>query len=147
MVSARSMEGFTLLELLVVLAVVGLLAVVAPPYVRGALARIEAEQASEAVAEALAEARALALTRNREVRVTVDAQSKGVDVEGGRWRRLPGAVTLSLSPPPQGGRWELTFHPDGSSSGGRVLVSSQGRMWSLVIEQLTGNVRRGHAAG
>lgn len=145
MVSARAAAGFTLLELLVVLVVIGLLAAVAPPYVQGALARRHAEQASDAVADALAEARAIALSRNRVVRVTVDAAARTVDVDGGHWRKLPEAVTLSLSPPPQDGRWIIVFHPDGSSSGGQVLVSSDGRAWSLVVEELTGKVRRLHA--
>ncbi|MEW5726267.1 MAG: GspH/FimT family pseudopilin [Pseudomonadota bacterium] len=138
-------RGFTLLELLVVLVVIGLLAVVAPPYVQGALSRMEAERASDAVAAAMAEARGIAMERNRVVRVSVDTGGGGIDVEGGRWRKLPDEVTLSLSPPPRDGRWVIVFHPDGGSSGGRVLVSAQGRAWALVVESLTGRVRVSHA--
>ncbi len=142
---AGDCRGFTLLELLAVLVVIGLLAVVAPPYVQGALARIDAEQATDAVAAALAEARGLALGRNRVVRVTIDAGSGGIDVESGRWHKLADSVTLSLSPPPSAGRWVIVFHPDGGSSGGRVLVSARGRTWALVVDPLTGRVRRVHA--
>lgn len=136
MVTAKS--GFTLAEMLVVLVILGLLAVVAPPYVQGAMDRADAQSAADRIAAALAEGRDLAVTRNRLVSVTI--RDSAVSVEGGRWRKLPNGVRLT---PPAGGR--VIFHPDGSSGGGRAVVSLQEQAWLVSVEPLTGQVQRLHA--
>lgn len=132
--------GFSLIEVLAALAILALVAVVAPPYVKNAMARAEAEGAVDRIVAALAEAHDLAVTRNRAVRVVIDESA--VSVEGGRWRKLPGGIALTVS-----SERAVMFRPDGSSSGGQVVVSSPGRALLLTIDPLTGRVRRVHAGG
>jgi general secretion pathway protein H len=104
-----SERGYTLLELLVVLAIMGLLAVVALPVISGPTERVQATVAARALADRLRAARELAIDTSVTQRFTLPARlaSKG--------------VTFSFHGPL---RNEIDFFPDGSASGGTILVSS-----------------------
>lgn len=92
--------------------------------------------------EALNEGRALAVGRARMVRVVVDESLRSISVEGGRWRKLPAGI--ALAGPRQGA---IVFGPDGSSTGGQVVVSQNSRAVLVLVDQPTGRVRRIEAAG
>jgi general secretion pathway protein H len=115
---------------------------VAPAAVDATLVRLKAGVASDDVVAAMKEARALARARNQAVQVVVDEQLRSVSVEGGHWRKLPDGVTLAGPKPDRSGRGIITFWPDGSSSGGQVVVSWRDRAVSVVIEVEDGYPRR-----
>lgn len=117
-------------------------AVAAPPYLRAALAGIQGEQAADAVTDALAEARALARERGRTVRVSLSPGARLIEVDGGRWHQVPDGVTLSGPAPGADGRASIEFTPDGRSSGGQFVLASRGRVWAVMVDGKTGDVRR-----
>lgn len=114
----------------------------APAAVDVALVRLKAGAAEDSVVAALREARALALARQQSVRVVVDQELRSVWVEGGHWRKLPDGVSLAGPRPDRQGRGTITFGPDGSSSGGQVVVAWRGRAVSMLVDARTGTVRR-----
>src|SRR5689334_10103049 len=75
--------GFTLLELLVVLAILGLTVALAVPVFHRVMPGLELKATARSVAAALREARGLAVSSNREVAVTIDVNSHTMGLAGG----------------------------------------------------------------
>lgn len=118
----------------------------APAAVDAALTRLKAGSAEDDVMAALREARALAVTRRQTVRVRVDEQMRSIWVEGGHWRRLPAGVSLAGPRADRDGQGVIVFAPDGTSSGGQIVVSWRGRAVSVLVDGPSGGVRRVRAA-
>lgn len=118
----------------------------APMAVDAALVRLKAGAAEDDVVAALREARALAVSRGKSVRVRVDEQMRSIWVEGGHWRRLPDGVSLAGPRADRDGQGAIIFGPDGTSSGGQIVVSWRGRAVSVLVDGTSGGVRRVRAA-
>ncbi|MCR6630753.1 MAG: GspH/FimT family pseudopilin [Magnetospirillum sp.] len=113
-----------------------------PAALDAALVRIKAGVASDEVAAAMKEARALAQSRGQPVRLRVDEGMRSLWVEGGHWRKLPDGVTLAGPKPDGDGLGTILFRPDGSSSGGQVVVGWRRRAVSVLVEPEDSRVRR-----
>src|SRR5262245_62430439 len=72
--------GFTLLELLVVLAILGLTVALAVPVFNRVMPGLELKAAARTVAAAMREARGIAVSSNREVAVTIDVSSHTLEI-------------------------------------------------------------------
>jgi general secretion pathway protein H len=119
-------SGFTLLELLVVLAVIGLIAGLAAPRF-SALAQPSLRQVATDIALELRATRLQALRSGRVVELAPAALAA----------RLPASVSLAAAPAAP-----LVFYPDGRSSGGRWQVADGSSTATLEIDWLTGAVRQ-----
>lgn len=138
-------SGFTLLELLVVLALLGLLAGVVLPRLTTPGIASAADRTVRELANALATARNDAIFRNRESRLVLDVARRLYAVDGRASERLPGdlSVTIEASEPEVAGDGTaaIRFHPDGSSSGGTIVVQSpEGARHALRVNWLTGRI-------
>jgi type IV fimbrial biogenesis protein FimT len=74
-------EGKTLIELMVTVAIVGLVAALAGPSFRGFHAQAQIRLASEEIASELRLARQLAITRRERVRVVFDIDQRAVEAQ------------------------------------------------------------------
>ncbi len=139
-------DGFTLLEMLVVLSVLALTAVIAMPQI----GRSQQGQALEAAAANLASefksARAAAIRSNTEQTLTIDAETRRYLRDG--WsesRALPGPFDVALDTirGEQTGlaAGRIRFYPDGSATGGRVVLRSGSKRAIVAIDWLTGGTR------
>ncbi len=136
-------RGFTLLELLVVLAVISLLAGVSLPYLR--FGGIDARTAARDVSSELALARSRALATRRPARLVIDVGSGRFGIDGALDHELPKGIALSWSLAPgqvEGKVGVVTFFPDGGSTGGRLAFSGRGRDAAIEIDWLAGSIRR-----
>jgi general secretion pathway protein H len=135
----RRDAGFTLTELLVVLAVIGLLITATPILVQSALPGMYSLAATRALANDLRAARGLAVSRGIVTNVSFDSAHQVYSVEPGRTRHtLPHAVTFVL---PRGETDEsIRFLPDGSSSGGVILVGDSHGHHRVAADWLTGRI-------
>lgn len=132
------------MELLVVLAVLGLVLVLAVPTLGRALPGLELRTDARALAGALREARALAIAGNREVTLLIDVQQRTVSVGPGSALTLDPRLGISLltasSEASAEGTGGISFFPDGTSTGGRVTLALGERQRHVVVDWLTGTV-------
>jgi hypothetical protein len=141
--------GFTLLEMLVVLAITGLIAGLLYPQMQTATFVIQQRQAREQVSAGAEAARAVAFRTGAPT--TLSAQDRGaglvVSTSAGIWRQFPlaAAASLRLALRPQ----SIVFYPDGSTTGGAIQLgtiggSSQGTSATYIIDRESGRM---HLAG
>jgi general secretion pathway protein H len=138
--------GFTLLELLVVLALATLLLALAPPLITSALPGVELKAAARRVTSGLRLAREEAIRSGRDRAFLIDVEERLIEVEGGyRSTSLPQDLDVKLEAAEQemisdqaGG---VRFFPDGSSTGGRIVLSDGKRGYQIGVQWLTGRIR------
>lgn len=136
--------GFTLFEVLVVLAIVGLMtAVVAPVLFRG-LAGTQARAVAYEIAAALRAARGEALAANADVAVMFDLSRNAYAVERSPAKTVPEGVAIELYAADieqldafTGG---IRFFPDGSATGGQVTVGDGLARYFVDVDWLTGRI-------
>ncbi|MBV8779327.1 MAG: prepilin-type N-terminal cleavage/methylation domain-containing protein [Alphaproteobacteria bacterium] len=133
--TSRRESGFTLMELLVVLAIAALAAAVAMPQLARHLTGPSLDTAAAQLRAALRGARSTAMVEDRAVIFEGDAA-------GGYWldRRhfnLPSADGRPLRVATRGGA-QIAFYPSGGSSGGGVVVSGGEASREIAVDALTG---------
>jgi general secretion pathway protein H len=139
-------RGFTLLEILVVLAVMVMILTVVPPMLGGGMTGAELKSAARSIAAGLNQARSQAISRQREATLNVNVDSKIFQVSGvAREYHLPAKAEVKLdtarSELASEGVGAIRFFPDGSSTGGRITVSRGEQQYRVDVEWLTGRVR------
>jgi general secretion pathway protein H len=132
-VRKRTHGGYTLIEMIVVLAIVGLMLGLAIDRGPVRSERLNVETATIELLETLRLARASAITENRTVTVTTAAHAYWA--QGRSARTLPTSVVIT-------GESVISFAPDGSSSGGRVSLEAGAQRIDLSVDWLTGRVHR-----
>lgn len=141
-----SSDGFTLLELLVVLGIAGLLLAAVPPLLSQALPGLELKSGARQLAAGLRFARDRALATRQETWVEMDVEQREVTVSGRDGRlRLSQDLNLSLigadTERTDTSRGGIRFYPDGTSTGGRVILSHARQGYQIDVDWLTGQVR------
>jgi general secretion pathway protein H len=143
--NAAHHRGFTLIEMLVVLAVLGLVAIVTLPTIAGHRPGAETRAAARELAVALRNARSAAMLHARTEAFVIDTASgafrPGVSAP---IQRLPRGVSLTVVTTTDD-RLDATsgairFFADGSSSGGGVRVTNGDRRSIVLVDWLTGRV-------
>src|ERR1700722_8793706 len=135
MISRRE-PGFTLVELLVVLAIIGLSLAIAAPFLANHVTGASLNSAAGEIRAALRQARSTAIAEDRSVVFQGDPS-------GGYWLDR-GHFTLPLMSGAQPlrvatiGGARISFFASGGSSGGRILVSSGGGRREIAVDTLTG---------
>lgn len=138
-------RGFTLVELLVVLAIMGLAYAVVPPLISGARTSAELKGTARQLAAGLRKARNFAVTQRIEATLTLDVNRRVFNVTGDtRTYALPAAIDFKIVAAQQdvreGETGAIRFYPDGSSSGGRLTLSAGGAKYDVDVNWLTGRV-------
>ncbi|MGE5154139.1 MAG: GspH/FimT family protein [Bdellovibrio bacteriovorus] len=142
-------RGFTLVELLVVLALAALMMTVIPPLFSAAVPGVELQGAARRTYSALRLARETAVRSGGESVLVVDVEGHRLEIPGYRAISLPQRIDLKLeaasSEMLDEQRGGIRFFPDGSSTGGRIILArGEGRDqrgYQVGVTWLTGRVR------
>ncbi len=146
--------GFTLLELLVVLAIAGLLVSLVPPLVSAAVPGTKIKVAARELAVTLREARNQAVSRGTVVDVMFTFDPPLYGIKGGPDHSLPRGMQMALIEDGTGTRataladlaramddsYRLSFYPDGSSSGTTIELGKSNVHYQVSVGWLMGRV-------
>ena len=144
-VAARE-DGFTLLELLVVMGILALALALVAPSLNSARLGMAVRSAGYELAANLRSARAAARETNTERVLTIDVGGRRYWAEGVvAPRQLPQRIALDLTVPAServgAGMARIRFFPDGSTSGARVVLDDGRVSAAIRVDWLTGDVR------
>jgi general secretion pathway protein H len=138
-------RGFTLVEMLVVLVVIGLIVSLAPAAFERLLPGRRLDAAARQLADTLRTARSLAIRDDRSRFVVIDVGARTAGIDGARSsQQLPDTVSVSLvvasteQPSPETGR--IRFYPDGTSTGGEVALNMDHRSVKVIVDWFNGQV-------
>ncbi len=137
----------SLLEMLLVIALIALVGLVTGGMFARGMSGAQLRTAGKNVAAQLRFTRAEAIARGIPQRFVVVPRDQRWQGAGGRSGTLPaslqmefeGAAQLQSSP----GQGAIEFHPDGGSSGGRIVLKRGDARWRIDVGWLTGEVRSG----
>jgi general secretion pathway protein H len=138
-------RGFALIEILCVLAIIGMLAAIILPAVPRSTTRAKLESYAVATAALLKSDRSAALRRQIQVTTEVDAAARSIrSGVTGRVIRMPDDVSLdailaSRCADRNAGR-SIDFFPSGMSCGGVIALSRPGMGVEVRVNWLTGGV-------
>ncbi|MCB8883157.1 GspH/FimT family pseudopilin [Acidisoma cellulosilytica] len=135
--------GFTLLEMLVVIVILGLSIALVVSRGPARSLGLDSEGAAEAIAQNLRLARSEAISTDRLVAFSLDPSNRVTALDGKPGTSLPPDVSVAITTATGGivrSQAAITFAPDGSSSGGRVIVSAGSRHLQVLVDWLTGRV-------
>jgi general secretion pathway protein H len=140
--------GFTLLEVILVL-VIGAVAyglILGTPF--GKASAGDLKSAARGLASGLRTAQTTAMVTRRDALLTVDLESREYLVAGDtNVHRISERIDLKLftaqSEVASERRGSIRFYPDGSSTGGRITLSSGERKYLVDVDWLTGRVSIG----
>jgi len=137
-------SGFTLLEMIVVLSIMGLLMAIAAPSFSGFARRMELRRSVTLLETDFKAARSHAMTTTTGAGVLFDLQRRQVRGVEGPAQTLPRGMALTVQTARSqvagahaGAVW---FYPDGSSTGGRVTVADGRQRYWIDIDWITGRV-------
>ena len=150
----RSIAGFTLLELLVVLAIAGLLLTLVPPAVSAVVPGVKLKVAARELAVTFRDARSQAIHRNTTVNMTFELEPARYEIANGTPHHFPDGIQIafldtnatmstrsssSLDIRPAK-KYRLRFYPDGSSSGAAIRLANRDTYYIVDVSWLMGRV-------
>jgi general secretion pathway protein H len=133
----------------VVLAIAALVLTVVPPLVSAALPGVELKGAARRTLSSLRLARETAIRSGADSVLIVDLEGRRLEIPGYRAIQLPRRIELKLEAASaetlDEQRGAIRFFPDGSSTGGRVILArgegAAQRGYQVGVTWLTGRVR------
>jgi general secretion pathway protein H len=143
-------RGFTLLELLVVLAIIGIVLALVPGFMLRGQPGLGVDVTARGIADALRQARSHAMMQNRDQLFALDVEQHLFRIGG---QRAPVQMDKNIQVTFQTARSEtigetvgqIRFFPDGSATGGRIGLTLDGQQVEVVVDWLTGLVSVHHA--
>jgi general secretion pathway protein H len=133
----HSAAGFTLLELMVVLAILGLALAIVPASLMNATGAQALKADVRTLISGLHYARTRSIASNEPVALVIDPRSAQLSIDGGQQiGMLSRSTRLGAANQPIA----VQFYPDGGSSGGELLLSYEEDEYRVTINWLTGAV-------
>lgn len=133
--------GYSLLELLIVLAVLALAAAVTIPQISGSRGATARRSSERAVIELVRQLRGKAIGTNSVAWIEVEPGGRALRTSAGRRLGLPAGVTIAPDRPAGLAPSRLHFYPDGRSSGTSWRLTGGGVTTVVTVDWLTGRIQ------
>lgn len=145
-------SGFSLLELIVALVIIGLMSVLVMPYLAGTLGHANLKTAAKTVAASLRYARSQAVSEQLTYLALFDIETRTLRIFSetekaaqAKAYHLPEGIYFEKAKSAKGvtesGIFRMSFYPTGASSGGEiVLADDKGRQYAIRVHFITGVV-------
>jgi prepilin-type N-terminal cleavage/methylation domain-containing protein len=131
-------RGYSLLEMLVVLAILGLIAVVAIPPIGTSIDHMRLADDARILANALRDAHEQSLNQQRDISFTIGAPNSFQSSAGDRWILSDGSV-LAFVAPADAPR-SFAFHADGTANAGTFRIVRGKVEADVHVDDITGAV-------
>lgn len=140
----RDDTGFTLLEVIVVLALIALILGLATPFFAGALPSARMDSTGREISAAMRQARLLARADNEHKLFIVDLDARQYGIGGLGWRGIPQGIAIRIVDPVTGeirqGRHTIRFYESGASEGATIQLSGGNRKLLIELDPVIGAV-------
>jgi general secretion pathway protein H len=141
----RHHDGFTLLEILVVMVIASMMVTLVPPLFSGAVSGARVKASARDLAIAMRESRSRAILSNSEQQLRLDLEQHSYDVGDQRSESLPADMRVGIeqitgAQVHDTKQYTLRFFPDGSTSGELITLKRGARAYLLQLDWLTGKI-------
>ena len=138
-------NGFTLVELLVVITVIGLIIALAPVAMTRIMPSLELRTTTRELAAALRNTRSEAIRDNRETTLTLDVETGWYRLDGrSAEKEIDPEIELKLLTATIEAENEnvgrIRFFPDGTSTGGQITLARGDDTYYIIVDWLSGRV-------
>lgn len=141
----RRARGFTLIEILAVVALIALAVTLVAVSVGDGLTGAKVRAASRDLAAALRYTRGQAIVKREQKTLSVDVEGRRYRAADRSWVELPKDMDIKLftarSELEEEGVGRIRFFPDGASTGGHIDVIRGEAVWRVDVNWLTGEIR------
>jgi len=137
-------SGFTLIEIMIVLAILALSLTIALTHGPSHSARLEMRAGAAQFADVLRRAQSQAILSGRVVNVVIDPRKHEFAADKTPARDFAANTDVSILPGTMALPHDqslIRFAPDGSASGGGIILSGQHHKFRVEVEWLTGTVK------
>ncbi len=142
---AAPQSGFTLIEVLVVIALIALIGTMTAVAMSGGLQGVRLRATSKDIASQLRFTRAQAIASGQPQRFVINPSGHVYAAPGKRNGRIPQELRIAFygarQASAQAGEGAIVFYPDGASTGGSVELSAKQAVRRITVAWLTGEVR------
>lgn len=142
---AAHQSGFTLIEVLVVIALIALIGSMTAVAMSGGLQGIRLRATSKDIASQLRFTRAQAIASGQPQRFVINPAGHRYVAPGKSNGRIPAQIGVRFygarQASAQAGEGAIVFYPDGASTGGNVQLTAQQATRRITVAWLTGEVR------
>ena len=144
-------RGFTLLETLLVVAILALAAALAAAAVTGGFRGMELRSTAKEMAVNLRFTRARAIATGQPQQFVVDPAAHTWTAPDGRDGEIPRRLSVEFTGArevqPAEGQGAIVFFPDGAATGGRIRLGLDDAAWNIDVAWLTGEVTVARVGG
>lgn len=141
----RRAHGFSLLEMMLVIAIIALASLIAASALTGGIDGMKLRSSAREVAAQLRYTRAQALATGQAQRFTIDPRGHAWTAPKDRHGEIPKQLGIVFTGAreiqPTRGEGAIMFFADGASTGGRIQLNVKRAAWNVDVTWLTGQVR------
>ena len=156
LVAGRSPQrGFTLLEIILVMAIIALASVLAAAAMTGGFKGMQLKASAKEIASNLRYTRTQAIATGKPQRFVIDPAKHAWQAPNAHHGTIPGKLGIEFTGAREAqvsgastGQGAIEFFPDGAATGGRIRLTAGTSAWDIDVAWLTGQVqlRQGTAA-
>jgi general secretion pathway protein H len=136
-------KGFTLLELIIVMFLIGLMLSLASVFFANTLPSSKFNATAREIAATIRHARTLAQLKGERQIITIDMDEHKYGIDGLGVKHLPDGVSVKVIDPRAGeietGKYQLGFPPTGGIEGGTIILWSSKKTATIEIDPIVGS--------